>query len=94
VIRAIVAALALVGCVNEQPPQLYTCAVLYRCTGGANLEAALTLPCAVDPDDALEQAEATGIAAALERCPSGAWQSVRPLCSAYKPAESCADSEQ
>lgn len=87
--RLAVLALLLVGCVDEPAPQLYTCTMVYRCTGAEQLNAAIALPCAVDHEDAQEQATVLGIEAAAERCPGGSWVSVRPLCDEYRPATSC-----
>jgi hypothetical protein len=94
VIRALAAALALVGCAVDAPtePELYTCTIVYRCAGAEQLSAAIALPCAFDLEDALERATAAGIEAAGTRC-SAPWQSVRPLCSRYEPAETCAVTE-
>lgn len=86
----IVLALLLAGCaVDEQPPQVYTCTVLYRCTGAPVMNARIALPCASSEDEADERAADAMIAAMPEACPMG-WQYVRPLCEPYDPATSCA----
>lgn len=80
----------LVGCGDNLEPdaRVYTCTVLYRCAGDIDVRARIGLPCAVDLEDALEQATETVIGATDETCP-GAWQYVRPVCKPYEPETTC-----
>lgn len=88
-VLALVAIVCAAGCAVDEPePQRFTCVVVYRCSGEPELRAALAMPCATSIDDANERAAAAGIEAAGERC-STPWQSVRPICELYEPAESC-----
>lgn len=85
----IILALLLAGCAVDAPePQLYTCAVLYRCVGAETMSARIAMPCASSEDEADALATDAMIAAMPEACPSG-WMHVRPLCELYDPVTEC-----
>lgn len=87
----ILIALTVAGCATDATdvePRVYTCTILYRCVGDANISARLALPCAYDLDEAQDLATDAGLQAVSEVCPDS-WQYVRPMCAEYKPATTC-----
>jgi hypothetical protein len=81
---------AVGGCAVDAEPQRYTCSVIYRCAGAADLEARLAMPCATSQAEAEQLATDAAIAHATELCGAAdAWATVRPLCTLYDPATAC-----
>lgn len=88
---SVLALLHLLGaCAVEAEPQRYTCTVVYRCAGAADLEARLAMPCATSEAEAEQLATDAAIVHAEELCGAAdAWATVRPLCTLYDPATAC-----
>lgn len=86
----IMALVAMAGCATDDTtePRVYSCTILYRCVGDANITARLAMPCAGDLDEATDLAMEAGFQAVDEACPDS-WQYVRPMCAEYQPATTC-----
>ena len=69
------------GCAEEpQASRPYSCTIIYRCVGDADLSARVGNVCAVDGEEAVDLGTELGYKAVAEGCPNG-WMYIRPLCS-------------
>ncbi len=73
---------------NAEPDHAFTCTLLYRCNGDANITARISVECAGDVDEAQDNATEHALEAVDVACPSS-WQYVRPLCQPQMPVTAC-----